>query len=112
MTGNVERFISKLNMNAMKITDETIAKEEFICVTYTTGFGCVPEITKKFLNKNYPFLKGVSSSGNKNWGKNYAKSADVISLNYNVPIISKFELSGTKQDVEYFKRRVKEFEIF
>ncbi|MGE7860559.1 MULTISPECIES: class Ib ribonucleoside-diphosphate reductase assembly flavoprotein NrdI, partial [Bacillus cereus group] len=35
-------------------------------------------------------------------------SADKISAKYEVPIVSKFELSGTNNDVEYFKERVRE----
>ncbi|MGE7864569.1 class Ib ribonucleoside-diphosphate reductase assembly flavoprotein NrdI, partial [Bacillus mobilis] len=33
-------------------------------------------------------------------------SADKISAKYEVPIVSKFELSGTNNDVEYFKESV------
>ncbi|MFE5392914.1 class Ib ribonucleoside-diphosphate reductase assembly flavoprotein NrdI, partial [Bacillus thuringiensis] len=33
-------------------------------------------------------------------------SADKISTKYEVPIVSKFELSGTNNDVEYFKEKM------
>ena len=33
----------------------------------------------------------------------FGASADKISTKYEVPIVSKFELSGTNNDVEYFK---------
>ncbi len=33
----------------------------------------------------------------------FGASADKISAKYEVPIVSKFELSGTNNDVEYFK---------
>ncbi|TKI79065.1 MULTISPECIES: class Ib ribonucleoside-diphosphate reductase assembly flavoprotein NrdI, partial [Bacillus cereus group] len=52
--------------------------------------------------------KGVSASGNRNWGDMFGASADKISTKYEVPIVSKFELSGTNNDVEYFKERVRE----
>jgi protein involved in ribonucleotide reduction len=105
-TGNVKRFVKKLNMHTVKIADNLLIEEPFILVTYTTGFGEVPETTARFLERNYKFLKGVAASGNKNWGNNYAKSAELISMQYNVPIISKFELSGTNQDVARFLREV------
>jgi protein involved in ribonucleotide reduction len=105
-TGNVKRFVKKLNMHTVKIADNLLIEEPFILVTYTTGFGEVPETTARFLERNYKFLKGVAASGNKNWGSNYAKSADLISMQYNVPIISKFELSGTNQDVARFLQEV------
>ena len=38
----------------------------------------------------------------------FGASADKISTKYEVPIVSKFELSGTNNDVEYFKERVRE----
>ncbi|NQD53699.1 class Ib ribonucleoside-diphosphate reductase assembly flavoprotein NrdI, partial [Bacillus altitudinis] len=45
-------------------------------------------------------------SGNKVWGDNFAKSADTISKQYQVPILHTFELSGTKRDVELFTQEV------
>jgi protein involved in ribonucleotide reduction len=44
----------------------------------------------------------VSASGNRNWGASFAKSADTISSLYDVPVITKFELSGTGRDVDQF----------
>jgi protein involved in ribonucleotide reduction len=105
-TGNVKRFVKKLSMRTVEIVDNLLIEEPFILVTYTTGFGEVPETTARFLERNYKFLKGVAASGNKNWGNNYAKSAELISMQYNVPIISKFELSGTNQDVARFLQEV------
>lgn len=39
-------------------------------------------------------------------GDNFAKSADTISKQYQVPILHTFELSGTKRDVELFTQEV------
>ncbi len=38
----------------------------------------------------------------------FGASADKIYAKYELPIVSKFELSGTNNDVEYFKDRVRE----
>lgn len=78
----------------------------FILVTYTTNFGEVPQSTKDFLDKNGKHLIGVAASGNKNWGEFFAGSADRISRSYQVPIIHKFELSGTAKDVDLFNQEV------
>ena len=86
MTGNVKRFIHKLNMPAVQIGERVL----------------------EFLERNNEKLKGVSASGNRNWGDMFGASADKISAKYEVPIVSKFELSGTNNDVEYFKERVRE----
>ncbi|RKN84209.1 class Ib ribonucleoside-diphosphate reductase assembly flavoprotein NrdI [Paenibacillus ginsengarvi] len=105
-TGNVKRFVSKLNMPAVSVDNEMIIEEPFVLVTYTTGFGQAPENTLSFLERNHTRLVGVSASGNRNWGQGFARSADRIAEMYRVPIISKFELAGTMKDVESFVRGV------
>lgn len=105
-TGNVRRFVEKLNAPALQIEDGMMVDEPFVLVTYTTGFGQVPEKVASFLKKNYQRLAGVSASGNRNWGRNFAGSADRIAREYGVPVLGKFELSGTAGDVERFQREV------
>ena len=111
-TGNVEKFVKKIDLPNIKIKPDLIVDRPFILITFTTGFGIVPETTIKFLEKNYIYLKGVAASGNLNWGNLFAHSADIISQKYNVPIIHKFELSGTQKDVEIFKERLHELEAY
>ena len=52
------------------------------------------------------YTKLYEASGNRNWGERFAKSADLISERYQVPVVAKFELSGTKKDAEDFKQEV------
>lgn len=111
-TGNVQRFIQKLEMECVRISESIMIDTPYVLITYTTGFGQVPSKVQEFLENNYSNLLAVSASGNKNWGDNFARSADTISEKYGVPILSKFELSGTKADVEYFKKRVYELETY
>ncbi|CAM4457505.1 class Ib ribonucleoside-diphosphate reductase assembly flavoprotein NrdI [Paenibacillus tarimensis] len=105
-TGNVRRFVEKLNMPSIQIDEAMHVDEPFVLVTYTTGFGQAPERVLSFLKHNHRRLVGVSASGNRNWGQGFAKSADRISELYNVPVISKFELAGTTQDVHRFVQEV------
>lgn len=105
-TGNVEKFVEKLNMRSVRITEGLTIQEPYVLITYTTGFGQVPEPVMHFLQNNPKHLMGVSASGNRNWGESFAKSADRISQWLKVPVLSKFELSGTAKDVELFKREV------
>ncbi|WP_223068915.1 class Ib ribonucleoside-diphosphate reductase assembly flavoprotein NrdI [Paenibacillus caui] len=105
-TGNVKRFIGKLKMPAVQIDDSMTLDEPFVLVTYTTGFGQVPERVASFLKRNYKQLVGVAASGNRNWGDKFARSADIISEEYHVPVVGKFELSGTFGDAERFKQEV------
>ncbi|GAA4851468.1 class Ib ribonucleoside-diphosphate reductase assembly flavoprotein NrdI [Paenibacillus vulneris] len=106
-TGNVRRFVEKLNMRVVQIEEMMTVNEPFVLITYTTGFGQVPQKVMSFLQKNHANLMGVSASGNRNWGEGFARSADLIAKLYKVPVVSKFELSGTKQDVERFKQEVR-----
>lgn len=101
-TGNVRRFVSKTSFPCVEIDPELMLDEPFVLVTYTTGFGQVPEKVVAFLKRNHSMLRGVSASGNRNWGASFAKSADTISSLYDVPVITKFELSGTGRDVDQF----------
>ncbi|OUM86146.1 MAG: ribonucleotide reductase assembly protein NrdI [Bacillus thermozeamaize] len=106
-TGNVRRFIRKLHMDVVAINDdEMIVDYPFVLVTYTDGFGQVPKKVLTFLERNHRHLVAVAASGNRNWGRLFAHSADVIAQTYGVPILLKFELSGTDEDVKQFKERV------
>ncbi|MFD2116277.1 class Ib ribonucleoside-diphosphate reductase assembly flavoprotein NrdI [Paenibacillus yanchengensis] len=111
-TGNVRRFISKLKMRAVSVDEQSEINEPFVMVTYTTGFGQVPPKVDAFLERNAEHLRGVSASGNRNWGNRFAQSADYISEKYDVPVILKFELSGTVQDTEHFVERVQTIETY
>ena len=43
---------------------------------------------------------GVISTGNKNWGADYGLAGNKISKEYDVPLLHKLELSGSKKDKE------------
>ena len=108
-TGNVQRFIDKLKKekpewNFIKITDNMEISEKGHLVTFTTNFGEIPDTTEKFLENenNRKCIKSVSSSGNMNWGTLFGKAADNIEEKYGIPVLMKFELSGTHVQVEYF----------
>ena len=53
-----------------------------------------------FLQKNSKNMIGVISTGNKNWGANYGLAGNKISKEYDVPLLHKLELSGSKKDKE------------
>ncbi|MEM5028986.1 class Ib ribonucleoside-diphosphate reductase assembly flavoprotein NrdI [Priestia sp. WB3] len=111
LTGNVQRFVDKITnnkyLNVEKITEDMLITEPFIHITYTIGFGEVPKLTQIFIHNNKELLRGICSSGNKNWGNNFGLAADKIANQYNVPILLKFELAGTNSDVAKFLQEVK-----
>ncbi|MDI6587143.1 class Ib ribonucleoside-diphosphate reductase assembly flavoprotein NrdI [Bacillus subtilis] len=103
-TGNVRRFVKALqqefDVEAIEVTGDTIVNQEFIHITYTIGFGEVPERTLNFINNNKNKIRGVAVSGNKVWGDNYGLAGDKLSAKFHTPLLLKFELSGTKQDLQ------------
>ncbi|AXV63672.1 class Ib ribonucleoside-diphosphate reductase assembly flavoprotein NrdI [Bacillus subtilis] len=103
-TGNVRRFVKALqqefDVEAIEVTGDTIVNQEFIHITYTIGFGEVPERTLNFINNNKNKIRGVAVSGNKVWGDNYGLAGDKLSAKFHIPLLLKFELSGTKQDLQ------------
>lgn len=103
-TGNVEMFINKLGLeNVLQIRKGTEkVNEDFVLVTYTDGYGELPEEIEMFLSNNADHLRGVAASGDRGYGEAYAVAADVISEMYGVPILGKFEFDGTDKDVESF----------
>lgn len=101
-TGNVKRFTQKLPFDCEQITESLVVDEPFILITYTTGFGDLSPKTRHFLETNHRWLVGVAASGNRIWGDRFARSADTIASTYHVPILHKFELSGTSTDVAHF----------
>lgn len=74
-----------------------------ICPTYADDDGskAVPKQVIHFLNnpKNRSLMQGVIASGNRNFGEMFAYSGSVISKKCNVPVLYRFELSGTPEDV-------------
>lgn len=108
-TGNVERFVRKLSASTgwdcVKVADAPVVSEKGHLITYTTKIGCVPASTERFLQENHPYVLSVSSSGNRNWGPNFALAADKIARQYGIPLLFKFELSGLEQDLQIFMEK-------
>ncbi|AFV21375.1 MULTISPECIES: class Ib ribonucleoside-diphosphate reductase assembly flavoprotein NrdI [Bacillus] len=107
-TGNVKRFVGKTGLETVQISEELMVNEKCVLITYTTGFGAVPEEVSAFMKKNNKNVVGVVASGNRNWGDMFGASANKISKQYGIPVLMKFEMSGTNNDVELFKTKVRE----
>lgn len=86
--------------------------EPYILITPTygdhEGRGMVPHQVKKFLNfeNNSANLKGVISSGNRNFGKDYGVAGEIIAHRFKVPHLHKFELAGEEEDVLKIKNMI------
>ncbi|REH88063.1 class Ib ribonucleoside-diphosphate reductase assembly flavoprotein NrdI [Staphylococcus felis] len=112
-TDNVRRFIQRTKLkDTFEITNSTLTekmKEPFILVTSTIGFGEIPPVVQEFLNHNQEYIQGVAASGNRIWGRNFAKAGQLIAQAYNVPLLMKFELHGTQKDTIEFRDKVVNF---
>ncbi|MBX0320251.1 class Ib ribonucleoside-diphosphate reductase assembly flavoprotein NrdI [Alkalihalobacillus clausii] len=111
-TGNVKSFVGKLSGSheIYSIQDDPPPISPFVLITHTTGIGAVPGAVQKFLAKYGHLLKAVAVSGNRIWGRNYGKAGDIISEQFSVPLIHKFELRGMPSDVKKFESEVSKFE--
>lgn len=117
LSGNTHKFVGKLGIRNYRIPlspkDPDIqAKRPYILVlpTYADadGNGAVPKQVIKFLNDpdNRKLMVGVIAGGNTNFGKYYGYAGNVISKKCNVPLLYKFELTGTDQDIINVQRGV------
>lgn len=116
MTGNIRRFLSATGAaehfelyEIKESNKEDVVAEPFILVTSTYGFGQVPDTVRTFLENNHDKLLAVASSGNRNWGQNFAKSGEYIRDEYGVPLLMKFELHGSKTERKQFMEKVGNF---
>ena len=110
LSGNTKRFVEKLGLSAKRIPlspqEEMITVDGpfvLVCPTYAgdQGEDAVPKQVIRFLNneKNRSQMVGVIAGGNTNFGKYYGYAGDVISRKCEVPLLYKFELTGTPTDV-------------
>lgn len=129
-TGQVNRFVNKVRLSFERVrSPQTPASmlqfhrigegnlpeigRPFHMLTYTDGFGVVPDLTQQFLElgSNGRFIQSIGSSGNKNWGMHqYGKAADIIAGNYGAAVSLKWELAGKVEDVVAFFQFLRRFE--
>lgn len=112
---NTHRFAERLGIAALRIPvspQEAMphADEPFVLITPTyaddVGRGAVPKQVIRFLNipENREWLRGVIASGNRNFGQFYGHAGNVIAQKCDVPLLYKFELSGTEEDINNVKQ--------
>ena len=114
---NTKRFVDKLGIRNFRIplypTDEHLqVSEPFVLISPTYGLGdddtSVPKQVIRFLNDpvNRSNLKAVIGAGNTNFGDKYCRASEVISRKTGAPLIYKFELLGTPNDVTTVREKM------
>jgi len=119
-SGNTARFIAQLGLGSLRIP---ISPSEpmpipdgpyvLVCPTFADGAGrgAVPKQVIRFLNDpdRRALLRGVIAGGNRNFGQTYALAGTVIAQKCNVPVLYRFELSGTQTDIDRVREGLKKF---
>lgn len=120
VSGNTHRFIEKLGVDAMRLPlmakdDPVSATEPYVLVLPTYGGGtprgAVPKQVIKFLNDkhNRSLIRGVISAGNTNFGEAYGLGGRIVAQKCEVPLLYKFELFGTPNDVTAVEEGLEKF---
>jgi len=103
---NTRRFVDKLDVESVRIPSnrdqKIVVDKPYILITPTYSGGRPPKPVSQFLNdkQNRPLMDGVIGAGNRGFGREFALAADVISIKCSVPLLYKFEIMGTTQDVK------------
>ena len=119
-SGNTHRFIEKLGSPAVRIPRTKAESPPTICKPFVlvlptfadgNGHGAVPKQVIRFLNDapTRALLRGVIASGNRNFGRFFAFAGDVVSQKCGVPLLYRFELSGTDSDLYRVKHGITDF---
>ncbi|MFC7402514.1 class Ib ribonucleoside-diphosphate reductase assembly flavoprotein NrdI [Citricoccus sp. GCM10030269] len=123
VSGYTHRFVTKLDLPAadtarlpLKTKDPTLlATEPFVLVVPTygggDGKGAVPKQVITFLNvpSNRNLIRGVIGAGNTNFSEAYCLAGEIISRKCNVPLMYRFELMGTPEDVTAVREGLERF---
>ena len=108
------RFVEKLELPEDRVARLPLITREptlgatapYVLMTPTYGGGsrpgAGPKQVIKFLNvpENRHWIRGVIASGNTNFHEGYCLAGYIISRKCQVPLMYKFELMGTPDDVE------------
>ena len=117
---NTKRFVDKLGIPSFRIPislNEASAythNRDSVLVTPTYGGGnegsTVPKQVIKFLNnpENRKHIKAVIAGGNTNFGVHFCRAGEIIASKLGVPMIYRFEITGTPEEVIEAKERIAE----
>ena len=118
---NTKRFVDKLEAQSVRIPIRTDEAAEFVhdrdsvlgVPTYGGGNdnSTVPKQVIKFLNnpENRKHIKAVIAGGNTNFGSHFGKAGDIVADKLGVPVLYRFEITGTPEDVLEVKERLAQF---
>lgn len=107
---NTKRFVDSLGFDAVRLPlyerrePMPVMDGPYVLIVPTYGGGspkgAVPKQVIHFLNipVNRSWIRGVISSGNRNFGQAFCKAGPIIAEKCGVPELYRFELLGTRED--------------
>ncbi len=112
LTGLCQRFAESLGYPALPIqdADQLPPHEPVFLVTRCFNFGEIPETTLLYLNSHAKQVVGTATSGNRNWGANYAIAGAKIEEIYGIPDVVRFEAMGFPHEREAARTFLKNWE--
>ncbi|MDO4268772.1 MAG: class Ib ribonucleoside-diphosphate reductase assembly flavoprotein NrdI [Eubacteriales bacterium] len=107
-SGNVEKIVQALGLEALKLQDGSEkAGEDFILFTYTDGKGVVPAVVDKFLKENHGHLKGVVVSGSmQRHADTFCAAGQLIAKAYGVPVLAEVDGAGKEEDYKEIQKKL------
>lgn len=119
---NTHKFVVKTGVPSVRLPLRTSEEPPVMHQPYVLcvpsygrpgGAGSIPPQAVKFLNNpvNREHLHGVIGAGNTNFGELFCVAADKVAAKCKVPVLYKFELMGTSEDVSKVKEGLEEFWI-
>lgn len=121
VSGYTHRFVEKLGIPARRIPIRPRVEgmlritEPSVLIVPTYGAGpatkAVPKQVIEFLNikENRDLVIGVIGAGNTNFGEAFGIAGDIISNKLQIPLLYRFEIFGTPEDVETVQKGIPEF---
>ncbi len=105
LTGNVRNFVDRLGVSDLVeiVTGDESIDGDFVLITHSPDAGEISYEIEDFMDEYKNYCKGVVASGDRSYGDDYTLVAETISEEYGVPIVHRFELMGTDEDVEVVK---------
>ena len=117
---NTRRFVERLDMGGLRLPvdaagEPPLVDEPYVLVLPTYGGGgdkgAVPKPVIRFLNieANRKLIRGVIAAGNTNFGMGYCLAGRIVSEKCAVPLLYRFELLGTEEDIANVKQGLERF---
>lgn len=111
LTGQGKRFAEKIGLPFFDIqTFIPNQDHQVVLITRSEGFGKIPNPTLKFITAYRERIIGCAVGGNRSWGATFGLAGETIQKQYNIPLITKFEMIGFPHEVAAVQRWIADYQ--